>query len=291
MKPVAFDYLAADSVEAAISALGRAGGEGKILAGGQSLMPMLNFRLVRPSLLIDINPIGGLAYIEEGDTAISIGALTRHRRLETSPIVATHLPVLAAAMGHVAHLPIRNRGTLGGSLSHADPAAELPMMALLLDAKIKIQSPRGCRVAAARDFFLGSLTTDLREDEILISVEFPKLPPGTGWAFEEVARRAGDFALAAVGVTILRSDDSSQRVSIALMGVADTPLRAAEAEALLSGRVLDSRLIDAAAAAIKASVEPNSDLHASGDYRRHLVATLAGRAIEAAWHRARRIGQ
>lgn len=286
MKPAAFDYVAADSLEAAISALSSAGGDGKILAGGQSLMPMLNFRLARPSVLIDINRVPGLAYVEATDTSVKIGALTRHHTLETSPVVKAHLPVVTAAMQHVAHLAIRNRGSIGGSLSHADPAAELPMMALLLDARIGIQSPRGRRIADARDFFVGSLMTSLEEDDIVTDVEFPRLAPGAGWAFEEVARRAGDFALAAVGVTISMHDHKCEHVRIGMMGVGETPLRAVEAESLLVGRRLSDTLIDAAVASIRSAIEPNTDLHASGDYRRHLAGALAGKAIAAAWRRA-----
>lgn len=291
MKPAAFDYIAADSIEAAISALSQAGGDGKILAGGQSLMPMLNFRLVRPSILIDINRVAGLAYVEATQDAIKVGALTRHHALETSPVIKAHLPVLTAAMQHVAHLAIRNRGTIGGSLSHADPAAELPMMTMLLDASIGIQAPKGRRVEQASNFFLGSLTTSLGEDEIVTEVVFPKLAPGTGWAFEEVARRAGDFALAAVGVTISARDGKADQVRIGMMGVGETPLRASEAEILLSGRKIDADLINEAVGSIQSSVQPNSDLHASGDYRRHLVGALARRAIDTAWQRAQGGGQ
>lgn len=286
MKPAAFDYVAADSLEAAISALSSAGGDGKILAGGQSLMPMLNFRLAHPSILIDINRVPGLAYIEATDASIKVGALTRHHTLETSPVIQAHLPVVTAAMQHVAHLAIRNRGTIGGSLSHADPAAELPMMVLLLDARIGIQSPRGRRVADARDFFVGSLVTSLDEDEIVTDVEFPRLSPGTGWAFEEVARRAGDFALAAVGVTICLRDHKCEHVRIGMMGVGETPLRAAEAETLLLGQDLNDGALDAAVASIRSAMEPNTDLHASGDYRRHLAGALARKAIKTAWRRA-----
>jgi CO/xanthine dehydrogenase FAD-binding subunit len=287
MKPAAFDYIAAQTLEEAISGLGRAGPDGKILAGGQSLVPMLNFRLIRPSIVIDINRIPHLAYVEAIGDVVKIGALTRHYTLETSPVLISHLPVMTAAMRHVAHLAVRNRGTIGGSLSHADPAAELPLMAILLDARIGIQSPRGRRIADARGFFVGSLTTDLEQDEIVTDVEFPMLPIDTGWAFEELARRKGDFALAAVGVTISVRDGNADRVRIGMMGVGDTPLRATEAEALLGGRAMDAAAIEAAVAAIEAAVEPNSDLHASADYRRFIVGALARRAIGAAWQRAR----
>src|SRR5215831_110713 len=198
MKPAAFDYVAAETLDEAVSVLARAGGDGKILAGGQSLVPMLNFRLVRPSILIDINRIRDLGYVDATGDVVRIGALTRHHALETSPVIKAHLPIMTAAMQHVAHLAVRNRGTIGGSLSHADPAAELPMMAVLLEAELTIASPRGSRIVPAQAFFLGTLTTALAADELLAVVRFPKLPAGSGWGFAEVARRRGDFALAAV---------------------------------------------------------------------------------------------
>ena len=187
MKPSAFDYVVADSIDMAVVSLATAGDDAKIIAGGQSLVPMLNFRLLKPSVLIDINRIAGLSFIEDAGRSIRVGALTRHFQLETSSLMARHLPVLAHAMTHVAHLAIRNRGTIGGSLSHADPAAELPMMAVLLDAGLHIASPSGKRKVAARDFFLGALTVDLGSGDIVTEIEFPKLPAKTGWGFEEVA--------------------------------------------------------------------------------------------------------
>ncbi len=211
MKPPVFDYIAATSTEMAVAALAQAGGEGKILAGGQSLMPMLNFRLLRPAILVDINRIPGLGFIEETADSIRVGALTRHFALETSPLIARHLPVLSCAMTHVAHLAIRNRGTIGGSLSHADPAAELPMMALLLDAELRIVSANGTRSVAAHDFFLDTMSVALDGADILTEIVLPKLPPRTGWGFEEVARRHGDFALAAVAVTLTVSRAARSR--------------------------------------------------------------------------------
>jgi len=286
MKPPAFDYVVADSVEMAAAALAAAGGDGKIIAGGQSLVPMLNFRLLRPSVLVDINRIGGLAFIDETGSAIRIGALTRHFALETSPVVARHLPVLSCAMTHVAHLAIRNRGTIGGSLAHADPAAELPMLALLLDAELRIASSSSRRTIAARDFFLGTMTVDLAADEILTEVVLPKLPAKTGWGFEELTRRHGDFALAAAASTLTVSEGVIARARLALMGVGATALRATEAEALLVGRALDLNLTAPVVDAVRAAIEPETDLHASSDYRRHLAGVLAGRAVAAAWRRA-----
>ncbi len=286
MKPAAFDYIVADSVEMAAAALADAGSDGKIIAGGQSLVPMLNFRLLRPSILVDINRIGGLAFIEETENSIRVGALTRHFQLETSPVIARHLPVLACAMTYVAHLAIRNRGTIGGSLSHADPAAELPMMAVLLDAELGIVSPTGRRTLAARDFFLGALTVDLNEADIVTEIVLPKLPPNTGWGFEEVARRSGDFALAAVAVTLTVFDGAIGQARIAMTGVGPTPKRAVEAEALLKGRRPEPALVEQVKEAVRADASPETDLHASADYRRHLVGVLAGRAVAAAWRRA-----
>ena len=286
MKPPPFEYRVAKSVEAAVAMLADAGGEAKVLAGGQSLVPMLNFRLLWPAILVDINRIPGLAYINEGANAIRVGALTRHHQLETSPVIAAQLPVLSAAMAHVAHLAIRNRGTIGGSLTHADPAAELPMIALLLDATISVSSPKGGRTIAARDFFLGALSVALEADELVTEVAFPKLPDRTGWGFEEVSRRHGDFALAAVGTTLTVSAGKISQARIAVAGVDERPIRASGAEALLRDSALDPKLLDAARDAVRTGVNPNSDLHASADYRRHLVGVLSERALNAAWQRA-----
>src|SRR3984957_2812029 len=286
MKPPVFDYIAATSIGMAVAALAEAGGEAKVLAGGQSLMAMLNFRLLRPSILVDINRIPGLGFIEETSDAVRIGALTRHYALETSPVIAKHFPVLSCAMTHVAHLAIRNRGTIGGSLAHADPAAELPMMALLLDAKLRVASASGERTIAARDFFLGALTVDLAPGEIITAVALPKLPPRTGWGFEEVARRHGDFALAAVAATLTVSGGAIEQARIALTGVGPTPLRATAAEGLLIGHALEPYLSKRVIEAVRTKIEPETDLHASSDYRRHLAGVLTARALAAAWRRA-----
>jgi carbon-monoxide dehydrogenase medium subunit len=286
MKPATFEYVVVDSVMKAVTVLSEARGEAKILAGGQSLVPMLNFRLVRPAILLDINRIRELAFIEETGNTIRVGALTRHYELEISPVLAKHLPVVASAMTHVAHLAIRNRGTIGGSLSHADPAAELPMMALLLNATLHVVSSKGERTVAALDFFRDALTVDLGEDEIVTEIHLPKLPPNTGWGFEEVARRAGDFAVAAVAATVTASDGKIEEARIALTGVAPTPVRAQKAEALLHGEKIETKLIERVIEAVRSMIAPDSDLHASSDYRRHLAGVLTGRAVRAAWKRA-----
>jgi len=286
MKPAAFDYVCADSIETAVATLAEIGGDAKIIAGGQSLVPMLNFRLLRPSVLVDINRIAGLTFIEETADTIRVGALTRHHQLETSPLIARHLPVLSCAMTYVAHLAIRNRGTIGGSLSHADPAAELPLMAVLLDAELHIASVSGKRTVAARDFFLGALTVDLAVDEVVTEIDFPKLPSNTGWGFAETARRSGDFALAAAACTLTVSEDAIVQARIAVTGVGATPMRTLEAETLLVGRRVEPDLSARVIDTVRSAIRPETDLHASSDYRRHLAGVLAGRAIGAAWRRA-----
>src|SRR5580700_9800763 len=286
MKPPAFDYIAADSIAMAVAALAQAGDDGKIIAGGQSLVPMLNFRMLRPSVLVDINRIAGLDVIAETSEAIRIGALTRHYQLETSPLIAYHLPVLSSAMTHVAHLAIRNRGTIGGSLAHADPAAELPMLALLLDAEITIESARGARVLAARDFLVGSLATALEEDEMITEIRFPPLPPAAGWDFAEFALRGGDYAIAAAAAIVVLRDGKVVEARLALMGIDETAVRATAAEKLLIGERYRPDILRAAAAGARAAVSPSSDLRASADYRRYLVAVLSEQVLAAAWRRA-----
>ena len=285
MKPAPFRYIAAHSLPEALAALAAGGAEAKLLAGGQSLMPMANFRLLRPSVLIDINRIPDLGLIARTPDGLRIGALARHVAVETSPLVAAMFPVLAHAMTHVAHPTIRNRGTFGGSLAHADPAAELPMLALLLDARLAIAAAGGTRTTTARDFLLGPLATSLAPDEMLIGIDLPALPPGTGWGFGEVARRPGDFALAAVAVTLRAERGAAVAPRIALTGLGDTALRATAAEAVLNGRAPDPATLAACVAALRAEIAPGTDLHASADYRRHLAGVLAARAIAQAWQR------
>jgi CO/xanthine dehydrogenase FAD-binding subunit len=281
MKPAKFEYVLPMTVEAAVEALVASNGEGKVLAGGQSLLPLLNFRMARPAVLVDLNGIRGLSYIEEKGDCIAIGALTRHRDLERSPLIAARLPVMSAAMRHVAHLAIRNRGTIGGSLSHADPAAELPMLATFYDARISVQGPAGRRTIAAEEFFVDALTNCLEPEEIVVEVEFPVIQHD-GWAFEEVARRFGDFALASVAISIRRGRSGLEDARIAVMGVADTPLRLREAEEELVAMDLDDRTSDRFSEVVVSKVSPNGDLHASADYRRHLLAQLSRRALQTA---------
>src|SRR5487761_2024406 len=250
MKPAAFDYVAPESLEAAVRALAASNGDGKVMAGGQSLMPLLNFRMTRPSVVVDLMRIPGLSFIELRHDRVAIGALTRHADLEFSELIAAKLPVMAAAMPHVAHLAIRNRGTIGGSLSHADPAAELPLLSVLLDARIRTASPSGGRTIAAAELFVAALSTCLEQAEIIVEVELPALTPATGWAFEEISRRSGDFALAAVGVLLTVSGGRVSSARIGMIGVGETPVRAAAAEVLIKGRVVDAALLDELAVAV-----------------------------------------
>lgn len=281
MKPAKFEYVAPATLDAAVEALVAANGEGKVLAGGQSLLPLLNFRMARPAVLVDLNGIKELSFIRLRGESVVIGALTRHRELEHSPLIASKLPVMSAAMRHVAHLAIRNRGTIGGSLSHADPAAELPMMAMFYAASLVVQGPAGRRTVAAQDFFVDALTNCLEPEEIVAEIEFPMLQHD-GWAFEEVARRFGDFALASIAVSIRRGLSGIEDARVAVMGVADTPLRLKAVETQLSEIQIDDRMPDRFAEWVMSSVTPNSDLHGSSEYRRHLLGELARRAMHTA---------
>jgi CO/xanthine dehydrogenase FAD-binding subunit len=286
VKPVPFDYRCPDSVEEALELLTTHGEEVKVLAGGQSLVPMLNFRVVRPAMVIDISRLLELDYVRErADGGLSLGALTRHRVLETSAAVARRFPVIPEAMRHVAHLAIRNRGTIGGSLAHADPAAELPMLMRLLDAEIVLRSVRGERTVPAAEFFVGPLATILESDELVVRIDLPGLPPH-GWAFEEFARRAGDFALAAAGVVLEVADGRIRAARVGMMGVADTPVRRAQAESVLAGQALTDEVVARAVRAACESLEPRQDLHASPAYRRHLAGVMFERTLRRAWARA-----
>jgi len=281
MKPAKFEYVAPTTLDAAVEALAAANGEGKVLAGGQSLLPLLNFRMARPAVLVDLNGIKDLSFIELRGDSVAIGALTRHREIEHSPLIASRLPVMSAAMRHVAHLAIRNRGTIGGSLSHADPAAELPMMAMFYNASLTVQGPAGRRTIAAKDFFVDALTNCLEPEDIVVEIEFPILQHDE-WAFEEVARRFGDFALASIALSIRRGRSGIEDARVAVMGVADTPLRLADVEERLGEIEVDGRTPDRFSEWVMSSVTPNSDLHASAEYRKHLLGELARRAMRTA---------
>jgi CO/xanthine dehydrogenase FAD-binding subunit len=286
MKPARFDYVAPTTLDAAVEALAASDGEGKVLAGGQSLMPLLNFRMARPSILVDLKRIAGLSFIELRGDKVVIGALTRHCEIEKSPLIASKLPVMSAAMRHVAHLAIRNRGTIGGSLSHADPAAELPMLAVFYDATIIAQGPSGRRNIPAGEFFVDALANCLEPDEIVVEIEFPLLTSHNGWGFEEVARRFGDFALACIAVSIERRGRKIIDARVAVMGVADTPLRLKMVEQALCESAIDAEVGTRFSAVLRSNVAPNTDIHASSDYRRRLVGALAEQALGTALHRA-----
>ncbi len=288
MKPAAFDYVRAESVEHAVEVLAGADGDGKILAGGQSLMPMMNFRLVRPSVVVDINRIPGLDRIELRGNRSSIGALVRHRMTASDKIIADRVPVLHEAMKHVAHLTVRNRGTFCGSVCHADPAAEMPMMSQLLDAVVHMVSPRGARSLPIQEFLAGSLMTALEPDELVTAIEIDALEPDSGWGFGEFARRHGDYALAAVAVTMTKRDGVAHNVRAAVMGVGETAMRVAEIESALEGHEVRADLVDSVIEAMREILEPNTDLHASADYRRHLCGELMRRALTDAWSHAGR---
>jgi carbon-monoxide dehydrogenase medium subunit len=286
MKPAAFDYIAPNSLEAAVEAIAAANGDGKVLAGGQSLMPLLNFRMTRPTVVVDLMHIPGMSFIELRGNAVAIGAMTRHADLEFSDLVASKLPVMAAAMRHVAHLAIRNKGTIGGSLSHADPAAELPMLAVFYGATIKVQGSNGRREIAAEDFFVSALTNCLDPDEIVFEIDFPVLASHAGWAFEEVARRFGDFALACIAVSFEVLDDRIADARVAVMGVADIPRRLREAEQALMGARRGLEAAAGFAEVVRSCLSPQSDIHVSAEYRKNLIGALAERAFATAWTRA-----
>lgn len=286
MKPAPFNYLCAYSLAEALHHL-HSQKNAKVIAGGQSLMPLINYRMVHPSLLIDIGKLVELDYIKEVDDQISIGALTRHSVVASSELIRHALPVMHEALKHVAHLAIRNRGTIGGSLSHADPAAEYPMLSLLLDAKMHCESFGKKRAIPATEFFAGSLSTVLEENEILTHITFPKVAAGTGWAFEEFAQRNGDFALAAVGILLNKDGESHlKNVKVAMMGVGETPLRLHAIEDQVNSQMYSDELLVATTLNLRSILTPNTDLHASAEYRVHLAVELFKKTFKAAWVRA-----
>ena len=279
MKPPPFKYIAAATVEEALAALTQHGDEAKVLAGGQSLVPVLNFRLARPSVLIDINRITSLAGISVNG-ALRIGALTRQRAAERSADVARLAPLLTQALPHVAHPQIRNRGTIGGSLAHADPAAELPAVMLALDARFKLRRGNGERWVPAENFFTGLFTTALLYDEMLVEIEVPAAPPRTASAFEEVARRHGDYALLAVAA-VITTDQSGvcTHARLAYVNGGPGPQRVRDAEAVLVGQAINAALIQEAARVATAALRPPTDVHASAEYRLQLARVLTERAL------------
>jgi len=287
VKPAPFKYLAPTTRQEAIDALRQYGPEAKVLAGGQSLVPLLAMRLARPSVIIDLNRAPDLAFIRSTQTGLTIGAMTRQRVAEVDPMIAARAPLLAESLRWVGHPQIRTRGTIGGSLAHADPSAELPAVAELLGARFVLASARGERVLDAKRFFLGYLTTALAPDELLTQVRLPAQPPDAGWAFYEVARRHGDFAL--VGVAALVRMDGDGRcvaVRLAFTGVGGGPVRVSEAEAAVTGKRVTDTTAAEAARIVEGALDPDSDIHASAAYRRHVAGVLAARALLQAARRA-----
>jgi carbon-monoxide dehydrogenase medium subunit len=281
-----FEYHRADSLEEAVALLGDLGDESKVLAGGQSLVPLLSLRLARPAHLVDINEIPELGFIRNG-AGLEIGATVRHRTAERSAAVRTSGPLLAAALGFIGHPAIRNRGTIGGSVAHADPAAELPTVMVALGGEIDAQSTRGTRTVAAESFAQGFLTTVLEPDELLTAIRLPPWPASTGWSFREFSRRSGDFAIVGVATVIgLGSDDRVSDARIVFSGVGGTPVRAVEAERAVVGERPSAELWADAAERAAAGLDPPADLHGSAPYRRQLARVLARRSLKEAYDRA-----
>lgn len=290
MKPAPFAYVAPESLDEALDLLAEHGDEAKWLAGGQSLIPMLNFRLAAPALLVDGNGVGELVGITETvGGGLKIGAMTRQRELERDPRIARLAPLLAEAVPFIAHQQIRNRGTVGGSVAHADPAAELPVVMVTLGARFRIRGRQGERWVDADPFFVGLLEPDLAPGELLVEIEIPPWPADNGWAFLEVARRRGDYALVGVAARLaLDADGRCRDASLVFLSVADKPLIARRASEALIGHPLDDAVLSTAAELAREEIQPTGDIHASADFKRHLAGVLTRRAVAQAGERARR---
>ena len=290
MKPPLFDYYDPAALEEGLALLNTHGDDAKVLAGGQSLGPMLNMRLLHPAILVDINRIEALSHHEYPPEGMRIGALTRHSHLEDDTSLAVQQPLIAAALPFIAHRAIRNRGTIGGSLSHADPAAEWGALALALEVELVAQrAGQPARVIPANEFYRGLLTTELEPDELLIEIRAPAWPARYGWSFREFSRRHGDFALAGVAATLeLDAAGNCREARIALIGVGDRPVRAVAAEQALRGAPAGPATFKAAAEAAGQEIDPFDDHHASSTYRRRLAAVLVEDALAESAQRARR---
>ena len=286
MKPAAFSYHRPESAEEAVAVLGRLGDEGRILAGGQSLVPLMNFRLAQPEHVVDVNRLTELDYVRDEGGAVRVGALARQSTVETDSAVAERLPLLREAIGFVAHPPIRHRGTLVGSVAHADPAAELPAVALCLEATVTVRGAGGDREIAAEDFFLGPFETAIEPGELATEVAFPAAAPGTGYGFVEFARRHGDFAIAGAGVTLALREGRIADPRVVLCGVGPTPLRAGAAERALDGAAPGDEAVAAAADAAVEGIEPPADMHGGTRYRTGVARAQVRRAIAKALDRA-----
>jgi CO/xanthine dehydrogenase FAD-binding subunit len=290
MKPAPFEYVVPDSLEAALSFMREHGYDAKLLAGGQSLVPMMNLRLAQPEFIVDLNHIPELDTVSrDGDGHLKIGAMTRQRRLEHEALVAETAPLLHEAIPYIAHPQIRNRGTLGGTVVHADPAAELPAVLVALDARFHLRAIGVNRWVDAVDFFTGLFVTDCGAEEILVEVSVPAAPPGTGWAFEEVARRHGDYALAGVAALVTLDDGGScAKARLVYLSAGEVPMIAHEAAEMLSGEEpTDALIAEVAEYAAQREISPVSDIHATAEFRRHLAKVLTKRTLARAIDRAK----
>jgi aerobic carbon-monoxide dehydrogenase medium subunit len=282
MKLPPFDYACPTTLPEAIELLA-SNDDAKAIAGGQSLVPMLAFRLAQPSLLVDLRKLADLRGIRISDAGVTLGAMVRWRDIEDDERLETAHPLLKAAIAHVAHYQIRNRGTVGGSIAHADPAAEMPGIAMTCDAEIAVVGKSGAHVIQAADFFQGALTTALTTDEIIVEIRLPAWPAGRRWGFQEFARRRGDFAMAAAAVFYDQDERGKARnAHVGVIGVGDRPLRLTAVEDVLNGESIDEATIAKADAATSAAVDPQDDIHASAAYRRSLVGTMVERALKSA---------
>ena len=280
MKLPPFDYACPTTLPEAIALLA-SHDDAKPIAGGQSLVPMLAFRLAQPTLLVDLRKLADLRGIRISDAGVTLGAMVRWRDIEDDERLETAHPLLKAAIAHVAHYQIRNRGTVGGSIAHADPAAEMPGIAITCDAEIAVVGKSGAHVIQAADFFQGALTTALTPDEIIVEIRLPAWPPGRRWGFQEFARRRGDFAMAAAAVFYDQDERGKARnAHVGVIGVGDRPLRLTAVEDVLNGQSIDEATIAKADAATSAAVDPQDDIHASAAYRRSLVGTMVERALK-----------
>jgi carbon-monoxide dehydrogenase medium subunit len=283
MKLPQFEYACPATVPEAVALLASHDGDAKALAGGQSLMPMLAFRLARPALLVDLRKLEELRHIRISEHGVALGAMVRWRDIENDARLTTAHPLLVAAIAHVAHYQIRNRGTVGGSVAHSDPAAEMPGVAVTCDAEIMVVGTAGMRTIRAKDFFQGALTTALRADELIVEIRLPAWPPARRFSFQEISRRQGDFAIAAVALYFDLDDEGKiADAHVGVIGVEDCPRRLAEVENLLNGAVIDDAVIAEAESMTSAAVDPGHDIHASAAYRRALIGTLVERALRSA---------
>ena len=289
MKPPAFEYARPETLDEAIALIAEYGSDAKLLAGGQSLMPMLNLRLAEPRLLIDVNRVPGLAGIHRDNGRIRIGAMTRHRELEASREAADAEPLIARAAREIGHLAIRSRGTIGGSIAHADPAAEWPMLAVALDAQIELRSTSGLRTATARDFFVGPFTTSARADEILTAIIFPAAPAQSGFGFRELCRRPGDFAIVAVACRVRMNAGKCVGGTLAIGGADAVPRHVSRIDSVIRGSRGENEVLREAGEVAARAVDPTGDLHGSTEYRRKIVAVLTRRALHDAFAQVRAV--